>query len=464
MRRFNLSISTEPTPVKLETNKQKQQIVSTSTSPKQLPDYKFNRQQTTSWYTFNMWAFDEVVSKEIEDQNTFAIDKYILSPQRGFVVETKQKKSASLSEIYNGLYNQEPVYVKVFNISPKTWNPSMRLLYEKEMYRRLRAIVNNRVRCLQSLTKDKEECNEISKHFVQMKTCIAYSPTNRCYLVTEDTKGLSLQYMMQNQKMSPLSIYNAYFEILYIIYLMGKMDVIHNDMHRGNILVVSDDNHPTKKFKIFDKEYTLRNYPYYLKVFDFDLGSMHGQKRQSRCSQFQNVKNNFLVEVKGNQEIDMCKSKGTCPDNPLSDLYIWYKVLLMSYRKGTSPQMDEFLMRLNEMCPDLKNIVEIGKFTFDTWSGMCQGSNEKNQCIPARQLEGFDVKRIADLYEKTVLKPLYQQQQRIQSSSPQKTNTQQKSSAQKTNTQQKSSVQKTNTQQKLQSASQKTSQYWNKLD
>jgi serine/threonine protein kinase len=178
-------------------------------------------------------------------------------------------KHVSKSKIYKGTVYGRPVYVKEFSLSDTG------LKIEKEIYRYLRSL---------QYQTDQPLSSEYRKHFIVMLLCIKVEGVRgikdgKMYIISEDSGGESVGDFLNRLtgKVYMKLQVKIMMEILYLIYLLHSMGIIHNDIHFGNIIIVKDDKNPTKTFTMYGKSYTITNYPYYLKMYDFDRSCISDQ-------------------------------------------------------------------------------------------------------------------------------------------------------------------------------------------
>jgi hypothetical protein len=178
-------------------------------------------------------------------------------------------KHVSKSKIYKGTVYGRPVYVKEFSLSDTG------LKIEKEIYRYLRSL---------QYQADQPLSSEYRKHFIVMLLCIKIEGVrgyrgDKMYIISEDSGGESVGDFLNRLtgKVYMKLQVKIMMEILYLIYLLHSMGIIHNDIHFGNIIIVKDDKNPTKTFTMYGKSYTITNYPYYLKMYDFDRSCISDQ-------------------------------------------------------------------------------------------------------------------------------------------------------------------------------------------
>jgi hypothetical protein len=231
--------------------------------------------------------------------------------------EQIRKNSASPTKVYKTTIVGRPYYVKSFELPtrrrPLRFNgedPTGALLYEKEVYAYLRS----------KAVRDKE----IRKHFIQMLLSAVDRSANRGYIFTQDTGGVPL-YLLAESKDSLKKYFkdtdhgitadfvaNIFTQLLHVISLMEKIGLVHNDLHFGNVLVVKDDV-PTKTYTIYGQSFVVRNHPYSLVVYDFDMGSILTAPENE---------NPFREGI--------CREYGRCKDFQSTDKYVWLVHLLSS--------------------------------------------------------------------------------------------------------------------------------------
>lgn len=177
-----------------------------------------------------------------------------------------QKKSASPTIVYRGLYKGRKIYVKSFKcgkdkeeLFKKLEVKEQILSYEKEVYRYIRSVA------------DKND--EIRQHFIQMLFCAKDATNGRAYIFSQDSGGKPLYYYLFNNTNVEF-VKNVFTQYLHLLYLLHNvLHIYHNDLHLGNIMVIKDKQ-PTKTYSFGGKNFKLENHPYYLMVYDFDRSSI----------------------------------------------------------------------------------------------------------------------------------------------------------------------------------------------
>lgn len=228
-----------------------------------------------------------------------------------------KKNSASPTKVFKTTVAGKEYFIKVFDLPKKAADPNIdiedpliSLLYEKEIYRYIRF----------NAVKNKE----IKKHFIQMLFSARDQKTNKGFIFTEDSGGIPL-YKIQSSKQS-LSQYfkdvkhtinaqfvcNIFTQLLYVIYLLNSINVVHNDLHLGNVLIVKD-NIETKEYEMYGYKFIVNDHPYSLKVYDFDMASIVDPPEWN---------NRFRA--------GMCKEYGRCKNFLYTDNYVWLVHLLES--------------------------------------------------------------------------------------------------------------------------------------
>jgi hypothetical protein len=170
-------------------------------------------------------------------------------------IKTVKKEGTSDTAIFHGILYGQSVFVKQFLLSSDDKDT---LLYEKEVYRYVRSLQQDASNPLSV---------EYRKHFISLLLCI--QDGIYATIITEDSRGITVYDFYQKNGVTEMFV-KIMFEMLYLIYLMQQAKILHNDNHIGNILVVSDAQR-TKTFTMNQKSYTIHNYPYSLKIYDFDL-------------------------------------------------------------------------------------------------------------------------------------------------------------------------------------------------
>lgn len=359
-------------------------------------------QQTNGNYRFNLLTFDKIING-VDDMD-------VLNKAGVMNIQQIKKTSASESIVYTGVFHEQTdqnVYIKAFSISKKDENNGYRLLYEKEVYRYIKAVASHRVAFIKNLTDD--DIQNINNLIIQMKTCIVNPDLHRYYIATEDTGGTTLLKLtdINAPPLDPLIKYNIFFELLYVIYLLHeKLKVAHNDMHRGNVIIVPNkqQSQTTKQYTMFGTEYNMKYYPYHVKVYDFDLASIYGGVNQN----FQTAQNKYLKMKHDTMgQINLCERTGRCPNNPDTDLYIWYKDLIRCIRGDNDTQIINDFMKTIKINQKLQKVIQTSQNV--SWYAFCKDIS-KGVCTPAKDICGFTLKSIVDLYYNTILVPLYKSQ------------------------------------------------------
>lgn len=233
------------------------------------------------------------------------------------------KKSSSPTRVYKTEMDGKKYYVKAFKVSPKEQTNSLEkddplkaLLYEKEVYRYIRSkAVDNK---------------ELSKYIVPLRLSVIDRKTNTAYLFTKDTGGVPLFKIAENShslekyfgdyhSITAQFVSNIFTQLLYIISLLQTIQVVHNDLHFANILVIKDQ-HPNKTYEMFGQVFQVDNHPYSLMVYDFDIASIVSPS---------SLNNPFRPAT--------CAKSGRCKDYLYTDLYVWLVHLI------SAPQVWDFV-------------------------------------------------------------------------------------------------------------------------
>jgi hypothetical protein len=237
------------------------------------------------------------------------------------------KNSASPTTVYKTKVADKDYYVKVFDLKDDNYlprkqqseDPLRALLYEKEVYRYIRSKA--------------AQNKELRKYIVQMLLSARDKMRKKVYLFTEDTGGVPLiaikeytQKKLTPDYKYPLDYYfkdkvhtfsatflcNIFTQWLYIVSLLQGIQVVHNNMYFGNLLLVKD-NIAIKNYSIFGKTFVLHDHPYALKLYDFDQASIVDPKEWN---------NPFRLAL--------CTEAGRCKDYLATDLYQWMVNMIIS--------------------------------------------------------------------------------------------------------------------------------------
>lgn len=221
-----------------------------------------------------------------------------------------RKHSSSPTRIYKTTLEGKDYYVKAFEVPrqqqqnhPEKDNPLRALLYEKEVYRYIRSkAVQNK---------------ELLKYIVPMRLAAVDRKTHTAYLFTEDTGGIPLSKIAENSHslekyfkdpqhtLTSQFVSNIFTQLLYLISVLQTIQIVHNDLHFANILVVRD-NVSNKTYEMFGQVFQVENHPYSLMVYDFDIASIVSPPP---------LNNPFRPAT--------CVKSGRCKDYLYTDLYVW---------------------------------------------------------------------------------------------------------------------------------------------
>ena len=177
------------------------------------------------------------------------------------------------------------------------------LLYEKEVYRYIRSkAVENK---------------ELLKYIVPMRLSAVDRKTHTAYIFTQDTGGIPLFKIAENSHslekyfndfqhtITAKFVSNIFTQLLYVIFLLQNIQIVHNDLHFANILLVKD-NVNNKKYEMFGQVFQVENHPYSLMIYDFDIASIVSPS---------SLNNPFRPAT--------CAKSGRCKDYLYTDLYVW---------------------------------------------------------------------------------------------------------------------------------------------
>jgi len=210
-------------------------------------------------------------------------------------IKSVKKDGASDTVIFHGILYGQPVFVKQFLLSSAH---KKKLLYEKEVYRYVRSLQQHASNPLSA---------EYRKHFISMLLCMQDGVN--VIIITEDSRGITVYDFYQQNEVTEMFV-KFMFEMLYLIYLMQQAKILHNDNHIGNILVVPDKRGDPrdKTFTMKDQLYTIHNYPYSLKIYDFDLS----------C----------IIDVNISQSLQQSKMiHNVVKCNPQRDVFNWFSMV-----------------------------------------------------------------------------------------------------------------------------------------
>jgi len=284
--------------------------------------------------------------------------------QKKFKVASQQKKnSASPTRIYKVVIANKPYYVKSFYIPtekqrrPDQEDPESSLLYEKEVYRYIRSkAVGNK---------------EYKKHFIQMLLSAVDKRANTGYIFTQNTGGIPLFMIAMNSRslqkyfndtqhtINAQFVSNIFTQLLYVIFLLQSINIVHNDLHFGNVLLIKDDIN-TKTYTMFGETFKVENHPYSLVVYDFDMASIVAPS---------NLNNVFRQ--------GMCSEFGRCKDYLYTDMYIWLVHLLGSTRSWAFVDSTEKRRYIEIVNRFKENLTTPPKGFFQWLFGAKKGTQER---------------------------------------------------------------------------------------
>ena len=210
------------------------------------------------------------------------------------------------AQVYKGLLGNRPVYIKTFlgNVTE--------LLHEKEVYRRVRWWMH----------RGRPDVRmQIKTHFIEPLFFVSYkdidrrrlkrSPkdcaiVDRFLIVTEDTDGMSV--FDQIEQMNPLQGTALLMQLCVVLQLLQSMEIVHNDLHEGNMIAVPTETFFPTVMDTFTNEIITSRVPcvYRPKVYDFDHATMVGGSnprleeschRQGSCNDLTSQKDAFYVFI-----------------------------------------------------------------------------------------------------------------------------------------------------------------------
>lgn len=231
-----------------------------------------------------------------------------------------RKHSSSPTRVYKTTIEGQDYYVKAFQVPQQQQrnnntdkdDPLRTLLYEKEVYRyiRFKAVENK----------------ELLKYIVPMRWATVDRKTRTAYIFTKDTGGIPLFKIAENSHslekyfkdfqhtITAQFVSNIFTQLLYVISLLQNIQIVHNDLHFANILLIKD-NRNNKTYKMFGHVFQVENHPYSLMVYDFDIASIVSPS---------SLNNPFRPAT--------CTKSGRCKDYLYTDLYVWLVHLISSPR------------------------------------------------------------------------------------------------------------------------------------
>jgi len=131
------------------------------------------------------------------------------------------------------------------------------------------------------------------------------SDNTKCaMLVTEFANEGDLNTWLKKKHRSPLELFVMFFQIFAGLYVLRKyFNVIHNDLHAGNILVkkVKTSNDSFFKYIIDGKEYYIPNIGYIFIIWDFGYAQIPGF---FEISEYKQSRDNDLKKYKSIDVID----------------------------------------------------------------------------------------------------------------------------------------------------------------
>tara|TARA_Y100000590_G_C15734213_1_gene1018000 strand:- start:1540 stop:3090 length:1551 start_codon:yes stop_codon:yes gene_type:complete len=220
--------------------------------------------------------------------------------------------SSSNSAIFKGYYTGEKCYFKTFTVEN-----SKRLAYEQKIYN----YIKKRNETLKGEIKDNFveliDVFKISKlnfegffnknirtyryHFQDVTLKYEHlfsgiqgvgrgpyyaSSTHIYFIVTKDIEGITLNDYFDgiltnsdhpvNTKIK--NIIEVLFELIYGLYILNqRLNIIHNDIHFGNVIFKKNDILPSKTYTINNMEFT-RQRNHRLCIYDFDYSYLEGRE------------------------------------------------------------------------------------------------------------------------------------------------------------------------------------------
>ena len=217
-----------------------------------------------------------------------------------------------MADIYKGKLGTRPVYIKTFFSGYK------RLLYEKEVYRRIRWYMHH-----------SPQRHMIRTHFIEPFMFLSCNDVykgktvTRVIVATEDTGASSL--WDREPSLTRLEFTAMLLQLCVVYQLMKSMQMVHNDFHMGNIIAVPS-KHPWYP-ELIDEASNLvyrSEVPcsYIVKVYDFDQATMKDGR---------------------NPDLDsfLCPTGGSCNDltSQKDGFLIWNELFFFPSKRTTTTLM-----------------------------------------------------------------------------------------------------------------------------
>jgi hypothetical protein len=258
------------------------------------------------------------------------VDIKVQDTRRAFVSEfTRQPvNSGSGADVFRGTWGNRLVYVKMFYDDETNSN----LKYEKEVYRYIRSL---------------SQANRIfSRHFVELLVCVSVEDTIAC--ITQDSGGVPLEHFMKVHPPTVERTFSVYLELLYVIYLLQRAGIVHNDLHDQNVIVCPTRFPEAARYEMYDMNFDGPAHDWYLKVYDFDRANIVDPDVP---------KNTWLDDER------ICEQFGQCDYIP-KDVFNWYVLLTMENMRTTQQQYVDFNKSL-EGQKGFEKLMEIVDRNFD---------------------------------------------------------------------------------------------------
>lgn len=113
-------------------------------------------------------------------------------------------------------------------------------------------------------------------NFVLMHSTIVNNNSMQSYSFLELCDGDLVDFeKIMNRRLTYDDYINILIQILYALYILKSLSIIHYDMHFGNILIKkTNDNTETFKYVIDNREFTVPNLGFIVKICDFGSSQM----------------------------------------------------------------------------------------------------------------------------------------------------------------------------------------------
>jgi len=156
------------------------------------------------------------------------------------------------------------------------------------------------------------------------------TPDNSIHgIITYDYDMITLHDLINNLSENVKSEYiyiNLIFELLYSIYIMNiNLNLMHNDLHFGNIMTKKLDTPIYSTYIINNNTYILKKY-FIIRIYDFDRAYVKNDDIE--------IVNNFLEKKNiKNDKITFCHESGSCNKKSNKDTFVLLASLIRLIKK-----------------------------------------------------------------------------------------------------------------------------------